>query len=134
MNTAAMLRMRYDCWQYFSQISQEWDKCRGVLLFILLRRFYTVLFIPLFCRLRAKYMRLWKAAWLYNVDNIRQKDIKNISKSGNSLNIHNLEKYAQLRCDTVSLNIWTKWHIMFLKNGGTLYCCFEWNCFFFSRF
>jgi hypothetical protein len=52
-------------------------KCTGVFLYVVpLRRFYTVLFIPLFCRPREKCGILWKAAWLHNVDNIRQKDIK----------------------------------------------------------
>jgi hypothetical protein len=51
-------------------------KSRGVLLFVPLRQLYTVLLIPLFCRLRDKCGTLWKAAWLHNVHNIRQKDIK----------------------------------------------------------
>ncbi len=51
-------------------------KSRGVLHFVPLRRFYAVLFIPLFCRLREKCGTLWKTTWLHNVDNIRQKDIK----------------------------------------------------------
>jgi hypothetical protein len=50
-------------------------KSRGVLHFVPLRRFYAVLFIPLFCRLREKCGTLWKTTWLHNVDNIRQKDI-----------------------------------------------------------
>ncbi len=51
-------------------------KSRGVLHFVPLRRFYAVLFVPLFCRLREKCGTLWKTTWLHNVDNIRQKDIK----------------------------------------------------------
>ncbi len=51
-------------------------KRRGVLHFVPLRRFYDALFVPLFCRPREKCGRLWKTTWLYNVDNLRQKDIK----------------------------------------------------------
>jgi hypothetical protein len=51
-------------------------KSRGVLHFVPLRRFYDVLFVPLFCLPRDKCGTLWKTTWLHNVDNIRQKDIK----------------------------------------------------------
>jgi hypothetical protein len=44
--------------------------------FVPLRRFYDVLFVPLFCRPREKCGRFWKTTWLHNVDNIQQKDIK----------------------------------------------------------
>ncbi len=54
-------------------------KSRGVLHFVPLRRFYSVLFIPLFCRPREKCGTLWKTAWLHNIDNIRRKDIKVLS-------------------------------------------------------
>ncbi len=61
----------------FRGIQKIGIKCRGGFTFyISLRGFYTVLFIPLFCRPRAICGRLWKAAWLHNVDNILQKDIK----------------------------------------------------------
>ena len=50
-------------------------KSRGVLHFVPLRRFYAVLFVPLFCRPREKCGTMWKTTWLHNVDNIRQKDI-----------------------------------------------------------
>ncbi len=40
------------------------------------RRFFAVLFVPLFCRLREKCGTLWKTTWLHNVVNIWQKDIK----------------------------------------------------------
>jgi hypothetical protein len=60
-------------------------KSRGVLQFVPLRRFYSVLFIQLFCRPREKCGTLWKAAWLHNVDNIRQKDIKFVRSCGVTL-------------------------------------------------
>ncbi len=52
---------------------------QGFLLFVPLRRFYAVLFVPLFCRPREKCGTMWKTTWRHNVDNIRQKDIKNKS-------------------------------------------------------
>jgi hypothetical protein len=60
----------------FLGIQKSGTKSRGVLHFVQLRRFYAVLFVPFFCRLREKCGTLWKTTWLHNVDNIRQKDIK----------------------------------------------------------
>ena len=62
----------------FRWFQKSGRKSRGVLHFLPLRRFYAVLFVPLFCRPREKCGTLWKTAWLHNVDNIRRKDIKNI--------------------------------------------------------
>ena len=62
----------------FRWFQNSGTKSRGVLHFVPLRRFYAVLFVPLFCRLREKCGTLWKTMWLYNVDNKRQKDIKKI--------------------------------------------------------
>ena len=60
----------------FLGFQKSGTKSRGVLHFVPLRRFYAVLFVPLFCRLREKCGTLWKMTWLHNVENIRQKDIK----------------------------------------------------------
>jgi hypothetical protein len=60
----------------FLGFQKSGTKSRGVLHFVPLRRFYDVLFVPLFCRPREKCGILWKTTWLHNVDNIRQKDIK----------------------------------------------------------
>ncbi len=55
----------------FLGFQKSGTKSRGVLHFVPLRRFYAVLFVPLFCRLREKW-----GTWMHNVDNMRQKDIK----------------------------------------------------------
>ncbi len=68
-------------YKIFLWFQKSGTKSRGVLLFVPLRRFYAVLFVPLFCRLRDKCGTLWKTTWLHNVDNIRQKDIKKIISS-----------------------------------------------------
>ncbi len=60
----------------FLGFQKSGTKSRGVLHFVPLRRFYDVLFVPLFCHPREKCGILWKTTWLHNVDNIRQKDIK----------------------------------------------------------
>ena len=64
----------------FRWFQKSGTKSRGVLHFVPLRRFYAVLFVPLFCRPREKCGTMWKTTWLHNVDNIRQKDIKNLNK------------------------------------------------------
>ncbi len=61
---------------FFLGFQKSGTKSRGVLHFVPLRRFYDVLFVPLFCLPREKCGTLWKMTWLHNVDNIRQKDIK----------------------------------------------------------
>ncbi len=61
----------------FRGFQKSGTKSRGVLLFVPLRRFYDVLFVPLFFRPREKCGTMWKTTWRHNVDNIRQKDIKN---------------------------------------------------------
>ncbi len=61
---------------FFSDFKRAGQKVEGFLHFVPLRRFYAVLFIPLFCRPREKCGTLWKTTWLHNVANIRQKDIK----------------------------------------------------------
>ncbi len=72
---------------FFSDFKRAGQKVQGILLFVPLRRFYTVLFIPLFCCQREKCGTLWKKTWLHNVDNIRQKDIKEyLSRATYSLN------------------------------------------------
>jgi hypothetical protein len=45
-------------------------------------------FVPLFCRQRDKCGILWKTTWLHNVDNIRQKDINIIPKTGYDMYIY----------------------------------------------
>ncbi len=64
----------------FLGFQKSGTKSRRVLHFVPLRRFYAVLFVPLFCRLREKCGTLWKTTWLHNVHNIRQKDINYIEE------------------------------------------------------
>ena len=65
----------------FRWFQKSGTKSRGVLHFVPLRRFYAVLFVPLFCRPRDKCGTMWKTTWLHNVDNIRRKDIKSVKCS-----------------------------------------------------
>ncbi len=62
----------------FADFKRAGQKVEGYLLFVPLRRFYDVIFVPLFCRPREKCGTMWKTTWRHNVDNIRQKDIKKL--------------------------------------------------------
>ncbi len=67
----------------FRGFQKSGTKSRGVLLFVPLRRFYSVLFVPLFCPPWEKCGTMWKTTWRHNVDNMRQKDIKTFKEPRN---------------------------------------------------
>ncbi len=77
-------------------------KSRGVLHFVPLRRFYDVLFVPLFCRPRENCGRLWRTMWLHNVDNIRQKDIKTIVWSLDPMDLKSLVQKETHDCNSTA--------------------------------
>ena len=75
----------------FADFKRAGQKVEGFLLFVPLRRFYSVLFVPLFCPPREKCGTMWKTTWRHNVDNMRQKDIKTFMLSHDGVRL-GLEK------------------------------------------
>ena len=75
----------------FADFKRAGQKVEGILLFVPLQRFYSVLFVPLFCPPREKCGTMWKTTWRHNVDNMRQKDIKTFMLSHDGVRL-GLEK------------------------------------------